>query len=242
MPTNVFFDNFGYQNEQRVLEDLVVESIKIYGLDCYYLVRDDINIDPLLTEDAQPSYTSAYLAEMYCETINGFLGQGDFYSKFNLFIDDDLELSLARRIFAENVGDPAGLIRPREADLVWFPLNNKIFKINFVEHEPTFYQLGAQYFYKLKLKLFEYSNEVFQTGIPQIDALTKPYDFNLVNEGIEDEDEFQLVDDNGIPIMDAEFDKRVQEALLGDQSNAFQHSANVIIDWTEEDPFAEGKY
>ena len=108
---------------------------------------------------------------MYIKNIEGFAGEGDFLSKFNIQIRDQVTFSIARRVFEHEVGIYEGSIRPNEGDLIYLPLNRKLFEIKFVEHEAIFYQLGSLQLYDLKCELFEYNNEFIQTGIDNVDAL-----------------------------------------------------------------------
>ena len=141
MATNFFFNNFASSQEQQLIENLVVESIKMHGLDVYYIPRALENKDEIYGEDSVSRYESSYLVEMYVKDILGFEGEGDFLSKFNLQIRDQITFTIANRSFDEEVGSAASITRPREGDLIYFPLNEKIFQIKFVEHEAVFYQL-----------------------------------------------------------------------------------------------------
>jgi hypothetical protein len=117
---------------------------------------------------------------MYVKSADGFEGEGDFLSKFGLEIRDQMTLCIARRHFAESVQQEQSISRPREGDLIFLPLNEKIFQINFVEHEPVFYQMGALQFYEITCELFEYSNERFDTGIEVIDLLEETHSLDTV--------------------------------------------------------------
>lgn len=243
MATSFYFDHYGNDMEQELIEDLVSESIRIYGIDVYYIPRTLVNRDELYTEDDSSSYNSAHLIDMWVKSNMGFQGSGEFLSKFNLMeIRDTLILSVSKRTFLEEVGDTNGLIRPREGDLIYFPLNHKIFKISFVEQEAIFYQLGALQTFDLTCELFEYSNELFNTGIPYIDALDDQYSFNLAGEGILLEDLSSLADERtGLPIFQEYsgtfFPKSTE---MGEDNEYFQTEGSKIIDFSEWDPFAEG--
>lgn len=176
MATNFFFNNFQSSQEQNLIADLVIESIRIYGIDCWYIPKRIVNKDNIYGEDALSEYNTSHMVEMYVKNVEGFAGQGDFLSKFNVEIRDEMTLTIARRAFENEVQiyEP-GYTRPREGDLIFLPLNNKVFQIKFVEHEPVFYQMGALQMYDLKCELFEYSSEIINTGFDVIDNLQTNY-------------------------------------------------------------------
>ena len=237
--TNFYFNNFKATGEQNLIESLIIESIKIYGQDMFYMPRRYGNLDPVYTEDASSFYNRAYPIELYIKSIDGFQGEGDFLSKFGVEIRDRVTLTVARRVWSKEVGSQENdKTRPYEGDLIYFPLNRKIFKIMFVEHEAIFYQLGALQTFDLICELFEYSNETFSTGIPEIDKLTKKYESDYTLFGFTTEDGFQLIDENeSLPILPEDFD--ITSTSL-DDSDMFQEKGLEILNFTEIDPFAEG--
>lgn len=155
--------------EQELIEDLVIESIRIYGVDTWYIPRTISAKDDLLNEDSLSRFEEAYMCEMYVKSVDGFEGEGDFLSKFGLQIRDSMTLTVAMRVFNQEVGAHTEEVRPNEGDLIYFPLNNKIFEVMHVEHEAIFYQMGSLQTYDLRCELFEYSGEVFATGQDFID-------------------------------------------------------------------------
>ena len=167
MATSNFFSNFDHNNEQHLLQDLMVESIKIFGHDVSYLPRTKNNVDNLLGEDPTSSFTAAYPIEMYIKNTDGFAGEGAFVGRFGLEIRQQITFTVARRTW-----DGVGIsTRPLEGDLIWFPMSNKLFEIQFVDHESVFYQLGKLPVYDLSCELFEYSDEDIDTGIEDIDKV-----------------------------------------------------------------------
>tara|TARA_B100000035_G_scaffold297952_1_gene291220 strand:+ start:323 stop:1429 length:1107 start_codon:yes stop_codon:yes gene_type:complete len=173
MATNSYFTQ-GTTGEQDLVGDLVVEQIKMFGKDVYYLPRTLVNEDTVFTEDALSSFNAAYPIEAYIENVNGFGGDGDLFSKFGVRISDQVNFIISRTRFTEAVDDNAQLIvegRPNEGDLIWFPLAQKLFQIQFVEHEQPFYQLGKIHVWGLRCELFEFSDENFDTGVAEIDAV-----------------------------------------------------------------------
>ena len=166
MATNKYFTNYNSAYEQRLIEDLVVETIKIHGLDMYYLPRE-LNTQPnIFGDDPISSFRQHFIVEMFLETVDGFEGDGDFIGKFGLEIRDSATFVVSKKRFHAETS----MIRPKEGDLLYFPLNNKLFEIKFVEHENPFYQLGKNYVYSLNVELFQFSEENIDTQIDQIDV------------------------------------------------------------------------
>ena len=163
MATNPYFTH-GTTGEQDLIGDLVIEQIKMFGKDIYYMPRRLVNEDTLFTEDNLSSFDGA------------FGGDGDLFSKFGVRISDQVNFVISRKRFTEAVDDNAQLIvegRPNEGDLVYFPLAGKLFKIMYVEHETPFFQLGKIHVWGLKCELFEFSDEKIDTGIPDIDVIER---------------------------------------------------------------------
>lgn len=240
LATNFFFNNFQNSQEQILIEDLIIESIKIYGHDIIFIPRNPVQIDKILGEDPLREYVHAVPVEMYIKNIEGFAGEGDFLSKFNIQIRDQITFSVARRSFANEVGVLEDLDRPREGDLIYFPLNRKIFEIKFVEHEAIFYQLGALQMWDLKCELFEYNNEYFNTGIADVDRLMADYSTGLSIFGIQLENGFNLTDEEEYSLIQESYDINENDDLA--TNDEFQTEGTSFIDFTERDPFSEGTY
>jgi len=173
MPTNVYFDT-GTRPEQNLYEDLMIEQLKIYGQDVFYIPRTLVKEDNLFGEDTLSKFGDAYLIEMYFENIEGYEGEKEIMSKFGLQMQEDVTFVVARRRFEQLVSHDSNLIvktRPNEGDLVYFPKVKKIFEITFVDHDDPFYQVHNVPAFKLKCKTFEYSSEDLDTGITEIDAI-----------------------------------------------------------------------
>jgi len=172
MATNVFFSQ-AVQTEQNLVEDLIVESLRMYGHNVYYLPRKIVNEDTILGDAADSSFEDAYEVEMYLEGVEGFEGEGDLYSKFGVEVRDTATFIISRRSWERFVSLDANLatgLRPNEGDLIYFPLSKSVFEIKFVEHENPFYQLGKLYTFKMTCDLFEYSGEDFDTNIEALDT------------------------------------------------------------------------
>ena len=173
MPTNVYFDT-GTKPEQHLYEDLMIEQLKIYGQDVFYIPRTLVKEDSLFGEDTLSKFGDAYLIEMYFENVEGYEGEKEIMSKFGLQMNEDVTFVVARRRFEQLVSHDSNLIvktRPNEGDLVYFPKVKKIFEITFVDHDDPFYQVHNIPAFKLKCKTFEYSSEDLDTGITEIDAI-----------------------------------------------------------------------
>lgn len=160
-----------YSGEQNVVEDLTIETIKAMGKDMVYIPRTLVNEDKLFGEDLISKFDDGYQLEMYIQSVDGFEGEGDILSKFGLEIRDRIELIVSRKRFDQTVGDYETMTRPKEGDLIYFPLSKTLFEINFVEHENPFYQLGKLYTYKLSCEVFTYSQEEIDTGFTDIDSV-----------------------------------------------------------------------
>lgn len=181
MPTSKFFP-LGSQDEQNVLEDIIIEAIQHRGVDLYYIPRTIGSIDVILHEDRLSEFNNAYPIEGYFENITGFEGDGSFLSKFGLQIEQQMLLTIARRRWEQLIGRFGKTVlpqRPAEGDLMYFPLTKGLFEIKFVEYLNPFFQLGRLYVYKLKLELFQYTNETINTGIPEIDTTEISKTLNL---------------------------------------------------------------
>ena len=257
--TSTYFNNFAASKEQALLESLIIESIKIYGIHVYYLPRNIVSNDPLYTEDDQSDYSNAYNIEMYIKSIDGFEGDGVFLGKLGLEIRDQVTLTVAKRIFNEEIGNNRQQKRPNEGDVIYLPLNNKVFQVKYVNYKPFFYQLGALQTYDLVCETFEYSGETFNTGFDFIDRIQYENDTNILNYVLVDEHDNQLVDEEGniivneqynmiedMPIEDSDFfQDTVQTGTETDQQVTGANNVsgnNNIIDWSYLDPFSEGKY
>lgn len=173
----------GSQSEQRLVQELINEQLRMYGVDITYIPRKIVNRDTILNEIQTSKFDDNYTVEAYVNTYEGHSGAGDILTKFGVSIRDELMLTISRERFEEFVAPfMAGLddgtdtseiptsSRPREGDLIYFPLGQRLFEVKFVEHEDPFYQLGKNYVYQLKCELFEYEDEVIDTSINFIDT------------------------------------------------------------------------
>ena len=182
MATNIYFSQ-KVKSEQSLFEDIVIESLKMYGQDVYYLPRDIVNKDPIFGDDIPSRFNSAYKIEMYIENVDGFDGEGDLMTKFGVELRDQATFIVARRRWDQTVkryDNDINSVRPREGDLIYLTLSNTLFEIMHVEHELPFYQLSNLPTYKLRCEKFEYNDEKLDTNIETIDSIEQTgYNVNL---------------------------------------------------------------
>ena len=178
MALNPFFLQ-GSPGEQDLVQSLINEQLKIYGVEVTYIPRKIVNRSTIFEELERSKFDDNFLLEAYVETFDGYGGQGDIMTKFGMTIKDELTISISRERFEdfiapflESMPDSEIVIdtRPREGDLIFFPLGNRLFQVKVVEHEDPFYQLGKNYIYKLQCELFEYEDEIIDTSIEAIDT------------------------------------------------------------------------
>jgi hypothetical protein len=245
MATNFFFNNFQSSQEQYLLENLIIEAIKIYGEDMLYIPRKLGNYDQLYTADDQSIYEQSYEIEMYIKSVNGFTGDGNFMSKFGLEIRDQVTFSVAQRIFSQEIGTYTTQVRPNEGDIIYFPLNKKVFQIKSVSKLEMFYQLGGLQTWEMVCELFEYSDEVLNTGVYEIDILQTKFSTNILDYAIRTEDNFYLMDEDDNFLVSEHYNLESivpgsENETLNDGSINFQSGSNSFIDFSVIDPFSEG--
>jgi hypothetical protein len=250
MPTtNFYFNNFQNSMEQRLVEDLIIESIKIYGIDVCYIPRTIIKEDFVFSEDVLSEFNDHYAIEMYIKNVDGFSGDGDFLSKFGLEIRDEMTLTVSQRRFHEEIGadnttpvnETPGIDRPSEGDLIYFPLNGKIFQVKFVEHEAVFYQMGSLQTYDLTVELWEYSHEQLNTGMDAIDSVETMYSGDKEFYQILMEDGSVLLHEDGSAFVLESY--RIEDTDAGANNEFFETQTRDpdlnFIDWSESNPFGD---
>lgn len=184
MATSPYFNNYNSKNEQRLVEDLIVESIKIMGFDAYYLPNDnDAARDLLYGEDPVKKFSTAFPLEFYLSNSLEYMGEKEFFSKFGLEIKNNINVIVSKRSFSERVPQNT-FTRPREGDLVYVPFLNgtgELFEIKFTNQTKDFFTLGRKvpYFYELELEKFKYSQEEISTGVPDIDIVVTDSAYTL---------------------------------------------------------------
>ena len=243
MATNFYFQNgdtSGTTSEQRLVESLVVESLKIYGHDIFYLPRTLVNRDTIFDEDALSKFTQSYPLEMYLENVEGFEGEGDIFQKFGIEIRDSATFVLAKKRWDDLVDTSGGTFqleaRPAEGDLLYLAKTGSLFEIKFVEFQNPFYQLGKIYVFRLQCELFEYSSEALDTGNTEIDAIE---DGNSLDTFL-----YQLKTETGDNLLTETRDALIKEDFATNKTNANTDNADFmnfsdILDFTEVNPFGE---
>jgi hypothetical protein len=219
MPS-VYFDNFNNYGEQDLIESLVVESISIYGHTVYYLPRTLVTKDDIYGEDKLSTYTDLFEFDMYIKSFDSYEGDGTFLSKFNLEVRDSATFSISRRSFGNEIASQRPDIqRPREGDLVYSTMMKRMFVIKFVNPNAIFYQMGDLQIWDIACDVWEYSNERFDTGNAEIDAIEEQYSVaNVTNE--------------------TAYEAAMLDVFATNQE--FQQEGAGIIDWSNVDPFSGG--
>ena len=261
MPVNHYFqggNGIGNDSEKILHENLIIEGLKIYGHDCYYLPRTLVNQDLVLGEDVLSKFDQSYMLEMYVETTEGFAGEQELISKFGLEVRDDTTFVIAKRRWQNQVDSAATLIktgRPNEGDVIYVPLMNSFFEIQFVEDQEPFFQLGQLPVYKLRVTRWEYSSEELNTGIAEIDDKETQYSLNLLLNRFTLEDEtgsVQLEQDRSSGQPNFLLNEESTSTTVATQSTYAENldldteagfdtasTADDILDFTERNPFGE---
>lgn len=242
MTRNAFFNQYTTSTEQDLHEDLIIESIQIYGFDIDYMPRISLGTDSVYTEYTSSAFIDAIPVEMYVKNVLGFEGEGDFVSRFGLELRDQVTFTIAKKRFNNEIANGAfvstyssanveisnnvytdeaiSISRPREGDLLYFGLSNTFFEIKYVEHEQIFYPLGKLQTYDLRCEKYEYSGEVFATGNNTLDGYMSNLSMGVVAGNT----------DSGA--------NNIPGAINFDVQREFDQ----IVDFTENDPFASGEY
>lgn len=218
---NLYFDTFNNYSEQSLIDDLVVETLAIYGHSVYYLPRELVKKDDIYGEDALSTYRSAYEFDMYIKSYDSYEGDGTFLSKFNLEIRDQITFTVSRRVFGNEIAaQRPDIQRPREGDLVYSTMMKRIFVIKYVNNSAFFYQMGSLQVWDVVCEIWEYSNERFETGVDEIDAIEERYSVSNV-------------------YSNNAFEEAMSDVFATNQE--FQEDGEDIIDWSTIDPFSEGQ-
>ena len=238
MALNPFFLQ-GSQSEQRLTQDLINEHLKIFGVEVTYIPRKFVRKQTIIKEVQSSAFDDNFLLEAYVNTFEGYGGQGDIMTKFGVSLRDELTVTISKERFEDFISpfleadeDYELASRPREGDIIFFPLGARLFEVKFVEHEDPFYQLGKNYVYQLKCELFEYEDEVIDTGIDIIDSQVEDIGFiqtlQLIGTGITATANAQLnVAGRGY----------IREIILNNDGSGYTSTPNVAISTA---PFAAG--
>ena len=223
------------------MEDIIIECLKIYGFDTYYIPRVAVNEDDILGEDVLNRYSSAYPLEMYMQNVTGFEGDGDLLTKFGVEFRDTATFIVSRRRWDEVIarsGDAVLTTRPAEGDIVYFPLTKAFFEIKRVESTDPFFQVGKLYVYKLQCELMQYSSEVFDTGVSEIDNIASgdSLDVNAFNLLLQSGDRALLEEYSPAGIILQSYNL---STILPNVDNEDFRGDISVLDFSERNPFGE---
>ena len=236
--TSPFFNKFYAENEQRLYDDLVVEHIYINGMDSYYIPRNLVNFDKIYETDDQSDYSTTIAVDVYLESIDGFQGTQNLFTKFaQIQISDSITVAMARRTFERIVQPVTNQPRPMEGDLIYFPMNQKVFQIKFTNNKEIFYPLGILPTYKLTCELFEYSDETFNTGIYEIDRIQNQSSLNVFDYVYTNESGVILTDESNNIIVNESYDEQNIDPIV--DNDIIKVNADTFVDWSETNPFGD---
>jgi hypothetical protein len=269
MARNRFFNQYTpVKQEQSLVEDLIIESIKIYGIDGYYLPRTHVNLDKIYGEDASILFDDALEMELYVKSFDGFMGQEDFMAKFGLQVDESVTFVISQKRFTQSLKtsliteysynmltedgdellsnrndvseyDYETIVRPREGDMIWIPMFASMYEIKFTQNIENFFQLGKLYTYELRCDRMEYSSERINTDVTEIDAIEDQYSLSTANnEKLLDEDAFLFLHEDGTFVVN-EADVVVIAEIAADNEEIGQKIIDDdILDFSEQNPFS----
>lgn len=243
MSTNFYFNNFTNSQEQVLIEDLVLESIKIYGHDVFYCPRTLIAKDDIYGADTLSEYNTSYEIDMYIRSYESYEGDGQFLSKFGLEIRDQVTFTVSVRNFMNEIGQLESIDRPQEGDLIYLPMADRLMYIKYVNKTPIFYQMGSIQMYDLVCEMFEYSSERLNTGIAAIDDIEKELSLSLDLYNIMTTDGLVLTTQEGDPIIQSGYNFENQNLDVFGDNEEFEQEENAfdLLDWSQIDPFSEGQ-
>ena len=238
MALNPFFLQ-GSQSEQRLTQDLINEHLKIFGVEVTYIPRKFVRKQTIIKEVQSSAFDDNFLLEAYLNTYEGYSGQGDIMTKFGVSLRDEVTLTISKERFEDFISpfleadeDYELASRPREGDVILFPLGGRLFEVKFVEHEDPFYQLGKNYVYQLKCELFEYEDEIIDNGIDVIDSQLE--DIGYIST-------LQLIGSGTTATANAQLNVAgkgyIREIVLNDDGSGYSSTPNVAISTA---PFGAG--
>jgi hypothetical protein len=233
--TNKYFNRYNFGNEQALLQSLITEAIQIYGIDVIYVPRNLTNFDALYLTDDQSTYTQAIRTTVYLQSVDGFGPQQNIFTRFGLEIRDNITVCMSTRIFELDIQPITKQVRPLEGDLIYFDLNKKCFQCKFTNNKEIFYELGKLPTFQLTCELFAYSDETFNTGVPEIDELQGQQSLNILDNVItQDNSNNILTQESGGQITLPGFNTNNIDPVSGNNELAREDN---IIDESEENAF-----
>lgn len=245
MALNQYF-NKGSVYEHQVFQNMVIEAIQIYGFDVYYLPRTLRKFDNILGEDTLSEFNLAIPIEVYIENFNGPEGESEIIARFGLELRDRYTFRISKKRWQEAIGNLGVSIvntRPCEGDLIFLRLGNsqtELMEIKFVEHEKPHYQLDRITTYDLNCEMYQYSNEKFNTGIPEIDSITYEVAIDSLLYNLATEDGLDIYTEDGKNIVGSEhWSDAAQEKNKYATNGDFKEEAVGLVNWNPNDPFGE---
>jgi hypothetical protein len=266
MARNRYFNQYNTNTEQNVLEDLIIESIKTYGIQGYYLPRTYQNLDQIYGEDTNSKFEDAVEMELFVKSFDGFQGQEDFISKFGLQIDESITFVVSQKRFGQSLKtsllteygynlinedgdqllydvsdawDYSAIIRPREGDLIWIPMMRYMYEIKFTENIENFFQLGKLFTYELRCDRFEYSSEEINTDVSEIDGIEDQYSLSTANlEKALLEDGDLMLNEDGTYFINEGDTVITYDATADNEAIGEKLIDDDILDFSEMNPFA----
>jgi hypothetical protein len=234
--------SIGVSSEQTLYEDLIIESMKIYGWEVYYMPRSVSNPDLILTEDPSNKYEHAFPIEMYLEEVAGFAGDDELITKFGLEIRNTANFVVSRRRWKDVIGDTNTSVlnfRPTEGDIIYFPKTQSFFEIRKVDSQTPFFQVGKLFIYRMSCELMQFSNEKINTGIAEIDNFAASFGVTL--------DDYELLQESGEGLLLETYDISpilnespvINNDTAGADNDTFTAEVNNVLDFSERNPFGE---
>jgi hypothetical protein len=265
MARNAFFNQYTQiRQEQNLVEDLIIEAIKIYGVEAYYLPRTHVNLDKLYGEDASMKFDDAIHLELYIKTFDGFVGQEDFLSKFGLQIDESINFVVAQKrfdqalktsmlteygynlkledgneILNEVAYDYESILRPREGDLIWLPMAGYMYEIKFTENIENFFQLGKLYTHEIRCERYRYSNEKIDTDVQEIDNIEEIFSQSseFITKALLEDGDLLLLQDSTYLIEEGVHIAE-KDTTAENEFLIDELNENDVLDFTEYNPFS----
>jgi len=212
----------------------------MYGHDVFYCPRTLVAKDDIYGEDALSSYNTNFQIDMYIRSYDSYEGDGQFLSKFNLEIRDQVTFTVSVRNFNDEVGQYVALERPQEGDLVYLPMADRLMIIKYVNKTPIFYQMGSIQMYDVVCEMFEYSSEVLNTGVEAIDKIEQQNSIAMETYGLTTANGFVITTQDGFQIIQSGYDFQTQVGDSFEDNTEIELEGDSILDWTQIDPFSEG--
>lgn len=242
MAINPYFQgglSIGVTSEQRLIESIIIQAIGIFGCEVFYIPRTSVNPDKILGEDVLNQFVRKFPIEMYLTNVEGWEGDGEQFSKFGITITDQATFVVSKRRWEEEVSLKTNNLqlihRPAEGDLIYFPLTNALFEITYVQHLDPFFQIGKFYVYSLQCELYQYSSEVIDTGIPDLDLQAELRTTDIYLYALENATGGNLLNSKGLPIIRATYNSRQQTPMTNTPDFALEGAS--VIDFSEANPF-----